>query len=152
VTLPWRFEVSATVNGTSGRPVNPLTGVDTDEDLASNDRPYEAAGKSQARNSYRNRAVWSNNLRVLKSFGGEVRKLQVSFEFFNLFNVDNVIFSGPNGGLFGGTYGPGLQANGVVAPVDPRFLRLKLPDGSYDRNNAQTGSPFQMQVGLRFFF
>jgi hypothetical protein len=152
VSLPWRMDVSAAVNGSSGRPVNPLTGTDSNEDLFSNDRPYQSAGKLLERNSFRNRAVWNNNLRVLKSFGGEVRKVQLSFEFFNLLNIDNVLYSGPNGGLFGGTYGPGFQPNGVTAPVDPRFLRLKLADGSYDRNNAQSGSPFQMQVGLRFFF
>jgi hypothetical protein len=152
VSLPWRIDVSAAVNGTSGRPVNPTTGVDSNEEFSTNDRPFEAAGKSLDRNVFRNRAVWNNNLRVLKSFGGEVRKVQLSFEFFNLMNIDNVVFSGPNGGLFGGVYGPGFQANGVTAPVDPRFLRLKLADGSYDRNNTQSGSPFQVQVGLRFFF
>ena len=105
------------------------------------------------RNSFRNRAVFWNDLRVLKSVKfGDVKKLQFSAEFFNLCNIDNVVFSGANGGLFGGVYGPGLQSNGQTAVIDPRFLRLKLADGSYDRNNAQTGTPLQVQFGLRFFF
>jgi len=29
---------------------------------------------------------------------------------------------------------------------------LRLPDGTYDRNNSQSGTPLQVQFGLRFFF
>jgi hypothetical protein len=45
-----------------------------------------------------------------------------------------------------------LQPNGQVAVVDPRFMRLKQADGTYDRTNAQQGTPLQLQLGLRFFF
>lgn len=153
VNMPLGIDVSGIFRARSGLPVNPTTGADNNEEFGNNDRPYSAAGVPLERNSFRNRAVYWNDLRVLKSFKfGDVKKLQFSAEFFNLFNIDNVVFSGANGGLFGGVYGPGLQSNGQTAVIDPRFLRLKLADGSYDRNNAQTGTPLQVQFGLRFFF
>ncbi|MBK5294795.1 MAG: TonB-dependent receptor [Acidobacteriia bacterium] len=151
--LPLGFEVSGSLRARGGQPVNPVTGADTNEEFGTNDRPYSAPGVSLERNSFRNRKVIGNDLRVLKSFGlGETRKVQFSAEFFNLFNIDNVAFSGVNGGLFGGTYGLGIGTNGQPVPVDPRFLRLRMPDATYDRNNAQVGTPLQVQIGLRLFF
>jgi hypothetical protein len=90
------------------------------------------------------------DLRLLKSFavGAERSKLQFSVELFNLFNADNVVFAGG-----AGIYGPGVQAaNGQMAPIDARFMRLRLADGSYDRNNQQVGNPRQIQFALRYFF
>jgi hypothetical protein len=75
-------------------------------------------------------------------------KIQFSVEFFNLFDADNVVFAGG-----AGNYGPGiLAATGQLAPIDARFMRLRLADGSYDRNNQQVGNPRQVQFALRFFF
>jgi hypothetical protein len=139
----------------SGLPVNPVTGVDSNEDLSTSDRPYIAPGVPIARNSFRNRKFIGNDLRVLRSFGirgSDVRKLQFSAEFFNLLNLDNVVYSGVNGGMNGGTYGPGINSSGAAIPVDIRFLRLRNADGSYDRMNAQTGTPLQVQLGIRFLF
>ena len=44
------------------------------------------------RNSFRNRSVWNDDLRVLKNFklGNYTRRIQFSAEFFNLFNVANL--------------------------------------------------------------
>jgi len=151
--LPLGLQASGTLTARSGLPVNALTGTDTNEDLASNDRPFTAPGVVMPRNSFRNRGVVTNDFRILKNFGlGEQRRLQFSVEFFNLLNLDNVVYSGVNGGIFGGIYGPGLNPDGTPAPVDPRFRRLKLADGTYDRNNMQVGTPLQVQFGLRFFF
>jgi len=151
--LPLGLQASGTLTARSGLPVNALTGTDTNEDLASNDRPFTAPGVVMPRNSFRNRGVVTNDFRILKNFGlGEQRRLQFSVEFFNLLNLDNVVYSGVNGGIFGGIYGPGLNPDGSPAPVDPRFRRLKLADGTYDRNNMQVGTPLQVQFGLRFFF
>lgn len=151
-TLPAGFEIGGTLRARSGLPINPTTGADTNGDFNNNDRPFSAPGVPLERNSFRNRPVVNNDLRVLKNFGlGDVKKIQFSVEFFNLLNLDNVIYSGTNGGLFGGVYGVGLQANGQTAPVDPRFMRLRL-NGVYDRQNAQSGTPLQVQFGLRFFF
>jgi hypothetical protein len=153
-SLPAGFDVSGSFRARSGIPVNATTGADTNEEFSTNDRPYSAPGVPFPRNSFRNRAVYGNDLRVLKNFflGSETRKIQFSAEFFNLFNIDNVSFSGANGGLFGGVYGLGIGTNGQQVPVDSRFLRLRMPDGTYDRNNSQVGTPLQVQFGLRFFF
>jgi len=153
-SLPMGFDISGSFRARSGIPVNATTGADTNEEFSTNDRPFSAPGVPFERNSFRNRAVYGNDLRVLKNFnlGSETRKLQFSAEFFNLFNIDNVSFSGANGGLFGGVYGLGIGTNGQQVPVDARFLRLRMPDGTYDRNNSQVGTPLQVQFGLRFFF
>ncbi|MEZ5403422.1 MAG: carboxypeptidase regulatory-like domain-containing protein [Bryobacteraceae bacterium] len=154
-SLPFGFDISGIFRARSGLPVNPTTGSDSNEEFGNNDRPMSAPGQRLERNSFRNRAVYNDDLRILKNFplGGDTRKVQFSVEFFNLFNIDNVVYSGANGGLFGGVYGPGINpANGQAVAQDPRFLRLRLPDGSYDRNNAQVGTPLQVQLGLRLFF
>lgn len=154
LNLPLGFDVSGSFRLRSGLPINPVTGADNNEEFGNNDRPYSAAGVSLERDSFRNRTTYGNDLRVLKNFRfGDVKQLQFSVEFFNLANVDNVIYNGANGStLTGGTYGPGLQSNGQTAVVDPRFMRLKLADGTYDRTNSQQGTPLQVQLGLRFFF
>ena len=151
--VPFGFELSGILRARSGVPVNPVTGSDSNEEFSNNDRPLSAPGVRLGRNSFRNRKVINNDFRVMKNFRfGERHRVQFSVEFFNLANLDNVVFSGVNGGLFGGTYGPGLNAQGQAVAVDPRFLRLRLPNGDYDRNNAQAGSPLQVQFGLRYFF
>jgi hypothetical protein len=151
-SLPGGFEIGGTFRARSGLPINPTTGADTNGDFNNNDRPFRAPGVPFERNSFRNRAVVNNDLRVLKNFAlGEVKKIQFSAEFFNLLNLDNVVYSGTNGGLFGGVYGLGVNAAGQTVAPDPRFMRLRL-NGAYDRQNAQSGTPLQVQFGLRFFF
>lgn len=149
--LPWGFEISGLVKARSGLPLNPRAGTDINEDLsaATVDRPYSAPGVPMLRNSFRNRSIATADLRLLKSFnlGSERLRVQLSAEMFNLFNADNVVY-GSNAQI----YGAGIGANGQTLPVDPRFMRLRRPDGSYDTNNQQVGSPFQAQFGIRFFF
>lgn len=154
MNLPLGFDVAASFRARDGLPINPVTGMDNNEEFSVNERPYTESGVSLARNSFRNRATFGNDLRVLKNFViSEHKRLQLSVEFFNVANVDNVVYSGVNGSsLTGGVYGPGLQSNGQVAVVDPRFMRLNLADGSYDRTNVQQGTPLQVQIGLRFYF
>jgi hypothetical protein len=114
-------------------------------------------GKPFERNSFRNRGFKTVNLRVMKDFKiGERARVQLSAEMFNLFNFDNVII----GGAVSTTnfiYGLGVNADGTTAPVrtdalGPTFMRVKRPDGLYDANNFQIGTPFQAQFGVRFFF
>jgi hypothetical protein len=149
VQLPWGFETALIFRLRSGAPMNARTIVDQNEDLSTSDRPYAAPGVPFQRNSFRNREVTFNDLRVIKNvrLGGDVRRLQISVELFNMLGIDNVVF-GPNSAF----YGPGITASGGASPIDPRFQRLKLPDGTYDANNQQVGNPFQAQVGLRFYF
>ncbi|HEY1340220.1 MAG TPA: hypothetical protein VGF59_22065, partial [Bryobacteraceae bacterium] len=146
--LPLGFEVSGLFRVRSGFPLNPRTGADTNGDGAATDRPLQAAGVPFGRNSFRNRAVYGDDLRLMKDFKfGETRKVQLSVEFFNLLNIDNVVFGGTTS-----IYGLGVGANGAAVPVDSRFLVLKTPDGRYNTQNTQTGFPYQTQFGIRFFF
>ncbi len=149
VNLPFGVDVSGTFRARSGFVMDAGTGADTNEDLKSNDRTYRAPGVPFQRNSFRNRPTKIMDMRVLKNFGlGERRKIQLSFEFFNLFDIDNVIYSGVNAFR----YGVGVDANGNTVAPDPVFQRLRLANGSYDATNTQFGSPLQVQAGLRFFF
>ena len=148
--LPWGFEVSGIFRLRSGLPLDARTGADTNEDLQTNDRPLLAPGVYMPRNFFRNRKFINNDLRVLKSFNlkGENLRIQLSAEFFNLFDVDNVAF-GANARIFG----LGLTTAGAPAPVDSRFLRLRTSAGAYDpATTQQQGNPFQAQFGIRFFF
>ena len=147
-TLPWGFEVSGSLGGRSGLPVNPRTGSDTNGDAASTDRAFMAVGVPFARNSFRNRAVINNNLRLMKNFKiRESMRLQLSAELFNFLNLDNVVFAGTTT-----IYGVGVDAKGQPAPIDSRWLVLKSADGRYNTQNQQIGFPFQAQFGVRFFF
>jgi len=116
VSLPLGIELSGILRARSGLALNARTGGDDNQDLFSTDRPYSARGVVFERNGFRNRSVVNNDLRVLKSFkvGGDTRRLQFSAEFFNLFDLDNVLYSG-NAGI----YGAGIDAN----PSVPTLMR-----------------------------
>lgn len=147
--MPWGFEVGAIYRYRTGFPLTPRTNGDENQDNVFNDRPFFAPGLEFPRNSFRNRSFQTFDLRVMKNFNfTERQRLQLSIEFFNLFNAHNVVFAGQ-----GNIYGPGLLPNGVYAPVDPRFMRLRGADGEYDAlTTEQIGKPMQAQFGIRFFF
>ncbi|BDC52996.1 Oar protein [Bryobacterales bacterium F-183] len=148
-TLPWGIEVGGISRFNTGLPFTARVGTDVNGDGNNNDRPFSAPGQPFARNGFRNRNFARTDVRLMKSFklGPENMRVQLSAEFFNLFNAENVIFGGNNQ-----VYGAGFQANGTMAPVNAQFRRLRLTDGSYDPNNSQVGNPFQAQFGVRFFF
>ncbi len=149
--LPWGIELSGIVRARSGNPINPVAGSDANSDAANTDRPFSAVGVPMLRNSFRNRAVVLNNdLRLMKGFNfGERYKVQLSAEFFNLFNMDNVVFASQ-----GNVYGLGINATtGAAVPVDSRFMLLHNAAGDYNSaTTTQVGNPFQAQFGVRFFF
>jgi outer membrane receptor for ferrienterochelin and colicin len=149
-SLPLGFEVSGIFRARSGLPLNAIAGSDLNRDGNNNDRPYLTAGVPMERNSFRNRGTSNMDMRFMKNFKlvKEGMRAQLSVEFFNLLNADNVIFAGGTN-----IYGAGvLAATGQMAPVDARFMRLRLPNGNYDTNNTQVGSPRQVQFAFRFFF
>ena len=77
-------------------------------------------------------------------------RIELSAEFFNLFNLDNVVFASSFGD---DAYGLGIDAkSGATIPPRSDFMRLRLEDGPYDTRNRQIGGPFQAQFGARFFF
>lgn len=147
--LPLGLEVSGLFRVRSGLPINPRTGADTNGDGGSTDRALQAPGIPFARNSFHNRdVVLGNDLRVMKNIGlGETRRLQLSAEFFNLFNFDNVVFAGTTS-----IYGLGVNTSGTVLSPDSRWLVLRGSDGRYNTQNQQVGFPLQVQFGARFFF
>jgi hypothetical protein len=148
--LPLDFEFSAILRARSGFPLNSYVGNDANEDLFTTDRPYSAPGVPFERNYFRNRPVSSTDMRIMKNFRfGDVRRLQFSAEFFNLFNQSNVVFNNSTGSSSTViTYGPGMGA-----PVDARFQQLRLASGDYNAATTVQGTtPLQVQFGLRFFF
>jgi hypothetical protein len=152
VFLPMGIEVSATGYHKTGTPVDPLAGSDINGDTSNSDRALKAPGVFFGRNSFRNYSLHNVNFRFLKNF--QIRegiRLQFSTEMFNMFNFANVIIQNGVGNI-NQYYGPGINADGSVAPVRATFLRLKLPNGQYDPSNTQIGFPFQAQFGLRLFF
>ena len=150
-SLPWGIEVSGILRSRSGLPLNPVVGSDTDGNAANTDRPYKAVGVPFLRNEFRNRGVVNNNdIRILKSFSFRERyRVQLSAEFFNLLNLDNVVFARQ-----ANIYGPGINpTTGAPAPVDSRFMLLRNAAGDYNQpTTSQVGNPFQAQFGIRFFF
>jgi hypothetical protein len=147
--LPWGFEVSGLIRARSGLPYNAIAGTDLNGNLNNNDRPYFSPGVPYLRNAFRNRPVVNNDLRILKSFRlkGETMRLQLSAEFFNLLNLDNVVFAGNTN-----VFGPGIDASGNPVATPANFMRLRNTDGTYFTQNQQIGNPFQAQFGVRFFF
>ncbi len=148
VNLPWGFDLSMIYRVRSGYPMNPRAGSDVNGDNSNTDRAYQAVGQVFKRNSFRNRGFQNVDFRVLKNFKfGERVKLQFSAEFFNLFNLDNVVFGGATN-----IYGLGIDATGAAVARNSAFQLLRNADGTYFRDNVQLGTPLQAQFGLRLFF
>jgi hypothetical protein len=155
--LPWGVRLSGNFNASGGQPIDPLAGADINGSGSgsSNQRAFQAVGKEFPRNYFRNLGFKTVNLRVMKDFKFHERyTVQLSVEMFNLFNFANVII-GPAGINTTNTiYGLGVDANGnpTRGSFATTFMRLKLPNGLYDTNNSQLGTPFQSQFGVRFLF
>jgi hypothetical protein len=162
VDLPWGFTVGALSRLRSGRPIDPVTGFDANGDRITNDRAFAAPGVPMRRNSFRDRAIYNLDLRAAKKFNlpREGMYINLTVDFFNLFNFDNVTFSGNTR-----TYGSaGISSTtGAVLAPSASFLQLFNPaqclandpvrgnKSCYDTRNTP-GTPFQLQVGLRFQF
>ncbi len=104
------IEVAPIFTAGSGQPVNPLTGLDSNQSHAF---PLSARPLDMGRNSVRNPGIVNMDFRVLKYFPfGETRHLDVVAEFFNLFNHPNVLEINP-------VYGSGLAPiAGFGAPIE----------------------------------
>jgi outer membrane receptor for ferrienterochelin and colicin len=156
------FSVSSLGRLRSGRPMEALAGSDLNGDNTSfPDRAYSAPGVSFIRNSFRDRAVYNMDLRVAKSIRIRERmQVKITADFFNLFNLDNVVFIGGTPSPFNplDVYGPGVSsATGAVLTPNASFRQLQDPSfcssnkGCYN-TNATPSSPFTAQLGLRFQF
>lgn len=152
LNLPFGISWSGIARVTSGPPINPRAGTDLNGDRSSaGDRGLRAPGVYLGRNAFRNRGMSNFDMRVMKSIDITERAyVELSAEFFNAFNADNVEFAG-----FNTTYGTGvdLRSGEAIGP-QPRFMRLRNESGDYERSNRQVPgvNPFQLQFGARFFF
>ena len=161
-SLPFGIHLSATFTGSTGQPIDPLAGSNVNGDgksqSPSGDRAFQAVGKEFPRNYFRNVGWKTVNLRVLKDFKlHEKYTVQLSAEMFNLFNFNNVIIGPADNQNTNTIYGLGINADGTTAAprtdsFGPTFMRIKRPDGLYDANNSQLGTPFQAQFGVRLMF
>jgi hypothetical protein len=153
VFLPWNFQVSSTERFLSGRPFSATVGSagDLNRDGQTTDRPL-INGKVIARNTFRNSAFYTVDLRLERGFDlpGRRGKLILSADFYNLFNFDNVLIGSASMAYGAGTV---VQQDGSVVAVAPpaTFGQLKASDGKYLLTNTP-GDPFQAQLGLRWVF
>ena len=129
------------------------TSGDLNQDAGNfNDRPYLAPGVSSKRNSYRNRSLRFLDLRLERKFKlGEKFELSPSFEAFNVFNFKNLTYASTTATNYGN---PGInEKTGASLPAsNPTFLALRDPvTGALLLTNS-SGSPRQIQLGLRLKF
>jgi len=105
----------------SGRPINPLTGLDSNQSHAF---PLSARPLGLSRNSLNTSALATMDFRVLKYFPfGGVKRLDVVAEFFNLFNSANVSQINP---VFGSGLTPISGFKQPIAGTGARQIQFSL--------------------------
>ncbi|MGH9742879.1 MAG: TonB-dependent receptor [Candidatus Acidiferrum sp.] len=105
----------------SDRPVNPITGLDSNQSHAF---PLSARPLGLGRNSLDTPVLATMDLRVLKYFPfGGVRRLDVVAEFFNLFNSANVTQVNP---VFGSGLAPMPGFGQSIAGTGARQIQFSL--------------------------
>jgi len=115
------IEVAPILTLESGRPVNPLTGLDSNQSHAF---PFSASPIGLGRNSLNTPALATMDFRVLKYFPfGEARRLDVAAEFFNLFNSANVSQINP---VFGSGLTPIPGFRQPIAGTGARQVQFSL--------------------------
>ena len=115
------IEVAPILTVESGRPVDPLTGLDSSQSHAF---PLSARPLALGRNSLSTPALATTDFRVLKYFPfGGVKRLDVVAEFFNLFNSANVSEINP---VFGSGLTPILGFGKPVQGTGARQIQFSL--------------------------
>jgi hypothetical protein len=158
---PTAANVTGVPAGTTATVTLPSTATDPNRDLFFLDRPFSAPGVPYPRNSFRDRATYNIDFRVAKEIKlpREGMRVDLTVDFFNLFNFNNVIY-----GSSRKNHSNGISAtNAAVQAPSSTFMQLydpancltpTKPTGNkscYDGSNTP-GLPFQMQVGVRFQF
>ncbi len=115
------IEIAPIFTAESGRPVNPLTGLDSNRSHAF---PLSARPLDFGRNSIQTPKIVTMDLRVLKyfPFGGATR-LDVVAEFFNLFNHANVAQINP---VFGSGLTPIAGFGHAIEGTGARQIQFSL--------------------------
>lgn len=155
--LPYGFEVTSAIRLRSGRPID--VGVVGDANQSGGfgrDRPFSAPGVPFERNAFRNRGLKDVDLRVQKSFHfSEERRLVLSAEIFNIFEINNIEYSGTT--VTNYCNSAAEVTCGFGAPTNVNFLSITDNNpasprfGQYLLNN-NAGAPRQIQLGVRFMF
>jgi hypothetical protein len=115
------IEVAPIFTAGSGQPVNPLTGLDSNQTHAF---PLSARPLNFGRNLLQNPASVNMDFRVLKYFPlGESRHLDVVAEFFNLFNHPNVLLINP---VFGSGLTPIAAYGAPIEGLGARQVQFSL--------------------------
>jgi hypothetical protein len=115
------IEVAPILTLESGQPVNPLTGLDSNQSHAF---PLSARPLGLSRNSLSTSALATMDFRVLKYFPfGGVKRLDVVAEFFNLFNSANASQINP---VFGSGLTPIPGFRQPIAGTDGRQIQFSL--------------------------
>ncbi len=161
IFLPAGFEVSSALRFRSAVPLDAVVNTDLNGDTVNNDRPYRAPGVSFKRNSFRNRSVFDTDMRVQKSFHlQESKRIILTAEFFNLFNVQNIQLAGTTVTQFCTTnsdiFGCGLSG----LPTNQNFRRVRENNEGNARfgqflltnNLGSISQTRQVQLGVRFQF
>jgi hypothetical protein len=163
VFLPFDIDVSSALRFLSAAPVNAVLGADANQDRVNNDRPFSDVGVPYKRNQFRNRRLTFVDLRVQKGIRlTESKKLNISAEFFNLFNLMNIIYAGTGSNqplrrctstvtTCGISSFEGVTGSNGWSP-NANFLQLRdSTTGSLIQSNTP-GAPFQVQFSARFEF
>jgi len=103
-----------------------------------------------ARNSYRNTNTFYADMRITKKFYITERHfISLAFDMFNFMNRDNFTYSVSSNEssttALGSRWGQGQT------PLST-FQSIYLPDGTLNKGGANVGSPFQLQVSLKYTF
>jgi len=115
------IEVAPILTLETGRPVNPLTGLDSNRSHAF---PLSARPLTLGRNSFKTPALSTMDLRVLKYFPfGGAKRLDLVAEFFNLFNRTNVSQINP---VFGSGSMPITGFRQPIAGTGARQIQFSL--------------------------
>jgi hypothetical protein len=163
--LPKGFEVSTAMKLLSGAPQSATLGFDANQDSATTERPYSDVGVPFKRNSFRDRALTFVDLRVQKAIPiRESKLIKVSAEFFNLFNLMNLTYSGTTATNFCQPIPPSTSINNTCGIAsfqgtgagqwtpNTKFLQLRDPVTGALLTGNNAGLPFQTQLSVRFQF
>ena len=143
VYLPKGLQFATQMRYNSGRPFSPRTGVDSNRDGITNDRPM-LNGVVMGRNSgdFRKGGFADTSVRLQKNFTLRSEKMiSVTAEAFNIFNAANMETNQI-------TYGNDLS----VPTTNALFGKTVDASGKPIADNSLRTTPFQVQLGLRLQF
>jgi hypothetical protein len=147
--LPLGFQIGTIVEWRTGHPFSAFTGSDSNGDGQFTDKPI-IDGIPLLRNAFRQPNVFNQDLRVTKFLNiREGHQVSLIFEMFNLWNTENPFYDVSTNES--STAALGSQWGRGQTPLST-FRTIRFPDGTFNRNGASAGVPFQLQVAVRYTF